>query len=79
MAGTRIFFAVVGAEGELASVTVDEPYEKMRAWMGGSWPEFTRNGQKIIINTALVAYVETEPPSVPFELREPFRVQGRRE
>jgi hypothetical protein len=80
MAGTQIFFAVVGAQGELASVTVEEPYEKMRAWMSGSaWPEFTRNGQKIAINPAHVAYIEPEPPSVPISVTEPFRVRGRNE
>jgi hypothetical protein len=79
MAGTRIFFAVVGANSELSSVTVDEPYEKMRAWMGTSWPEFTKNGQKLLINTALVAYVEAEPPALPVSGSRPFRVKGRGE
>jgi hypothetical protein len=76
MAGTRIFFAVVGANSELSSVTVDEPYEKMRAWMGTSWPEFTKNGRKLLINTALVAYVEAEPPALPVSGTRPFRVKG---
>jgi len=76
MAGTRIFFAVVGANSELSSVTVDEPYEKMRAWMGTSWPEFTKNGQKLLINTAIVAYVEAEPPALPVSETRPFRVKG---
>jgi hypothetical protein len=75
MAGTRIFFAVVGAEGGLTSVTVTEPYEKMRAWMDTSWPEFTVNGQKILINTALVAYVEPEPPAKPVSEARSFRIK----
>jgi hypothetical protein len=75
MAGTRVFFAVVGAGGGLSSVTVNESYEKMRALMGTSWPEFTVNGQKILINTALVAYVEPEPPAVPVSEVRPFRVK----
>ena len=76
MAGTRIFFAVVGANGGLSSVTVDEAYEKMRALMGTSWSEFTVNGQKILINTALVAYVEPEAPAMPVSQARPFRVKA---
>jgi hypothetical protein len=75
MSGTRIFFAVVGADGGLSSVTVNEAYEKMRTLMGTSWPEFTVNSQKILINTALVAYVEPERPAMPVSEARPFRVK----
>jgi hypothetical protein len=76
MAGTRIFFAVVGANGGLSSVTVNEAYEKMRGLMGTSWPELTVDGHKILINTALVAYVEPEPPPTPASAVQPFRVKA---
>jgi hypothetical protein len=75
MAGTRVFFAVVGADGGLTSVTVNEAYDKTRSLLGTPWPEFTVNGRKIVINTALVAYVEPEAPAPPVAEARPFRVK----
>jgi hypothetical protein len=75
MAGTRVFFAVVGADGGLSSLTVNEAYDKMRSLMSTSWPELTVDGRKILINAALVAYVEPEPPAMPASEARPFRVK----
>jgi len=73
--GTQIVFAVGGAKDELASVTVDDPYDSVRGKMTGAvWPEFKRNGRKIAVNPALVAYVEPAPPSIPIPPAEAFRV-----
>jgi hypothetical protein len=73
--GTRIVFAVGGAKDDLASVTVDDPYDTVRGKMSGAgWPEFNRNGRRIAVNPALIAYVEPALPSVPLPPAQAFRV-----
>lgn len=73
--GTHIVFAVAGSKDDLASVTVDDAYDTVRGKMTGSaWPEFKRNGRKIALNPALIAYVEPVPPSVPIPPAQAFRI-----
>ena len=55
---TLIFFATPGEKGGLASTRVEENYDSvLLSLRGGEWAEFTHGGQKVGVNTRLVAYL----------------------